>query len=178
MEGAPSISGIDLKADVSSIVPVDDRERRSVERVLAELDRLPRPLDRDADPVHVTASALIAGPQGVVLHLHKLVGLWLQPGGHLNIGEEPSSAALREAIEETGLDCRWTEDGHRLFHVDVHPAARGHTHLDLRYVFTADGTPHPPAGESAQVRWFFWDEAIAVADPGLVGALRKLRLAL
>lgn len=165
---------MDLKADVSLVVPVDDRERSSVERVLAELDRLPLPLDRDADPVHVTASALITGPEGVVLHLHKLVGLWLQPGGHLNVGEEPSNAALREAIEETGLDCRWTEDAHRLFHVDVHPAARGHTHLDLRYVFTAEGTPLPLAGESARVRWFPWNEAIAAADPGLVGALRKL----
>jgi 8-oxo-dGTP pyrophosphatase MutT (NUDIX family) len=165
---------MDIKADVAAVVPVDDRERRSVERVLAELDRLPRPLDRDADPVHVTASALIRGPRGVVLHLHKLVDLWLQPGGHLNVGEEPSGAALREAIEETGLDCRWTAAGHALFHVDVHPAAHGHTHLDLRYVLTANGEPVPPPGESEFVRWFTWDEALAAADPGLVGALRKL----
>jgi 8-oxo-dGTP pyrophosphatase MutT (NUDIX family) len=166
---------MNVKADVAALTPADDRERSSVERVLEELDRLARPLDRDADPVHVTASALIRGPRGVVLHLHKLVGLWLQPGGHLNVGEEPSNAALREAIEETGLDCRWTDAGHALFHVDVHPAAHGHTHLDLRYVLTAKGEPVPPPGESEFVRWFTWDEAFAAADPGLIGALRKLR---
>jgi 8-oxo-dGTP pyrophosphatase MutT (NUDIX family) len=80
---------MNIKADVAALVPVDDRERHSVERVLTELDRLRRPLDRDADAVHVTASALIKGPGGVVLHLHKVVGVWLQPGGHVNVGEEP-----------------------------------------------------------------------------------------
>jgi 8-oxo-dGTP pyrophosphatase MutT (NUDIX family) len=166
---------MELKASVAAVTPGDSRERSSIERVLTELERLPRPLDRDADPVHVTASALIANEHGVVLHLHKLIGLWLQPGGHIELGEAPSGAALREAIEETGLRCRWTDAGRVLFHVDVHPAARGHTHLDLRYVLTAEGEPSPARGESRSVHWFTWDDAIAAADPGLVGALHKLR---
>ena len=33
-----------------------------------------------------------------------------------------------------------------------------------------------PSGESQQERWFSWDEAFAAADPGLVGALHKLRM--
>jgi hypothetical protein len=61
--------------------------------------------------------------------------------------------------------------------VDVHDGGQGHTHLDLRYVFTVvgDDTPHPPPGESQDVRWFDWDEALATADPGLVAALSALR---
>ncbi len=70
---------MDLKASVAAVAPGDSRERNSIERVLTELERLPRPLDRDADPVHVTASALIANEHGMILHLHKLIGLWLQP---------------------------------------------------------------------------------------------------
>lgn len=142
--------------------------------MLAELERLPRPFDRDADLTHLTASALVVGPRGVLLHRHKLLGLWLQPGGHIDAGEEPAAAALREAVEETGLALR-LRDG-RLFHVDVHPAARAHTHLDLRYVVEAgDEDPAPPPGESQEVRWFGWKEALAIADAGLAGALRKLR---
>ena len=45
-----------------------------------------------------------------------------------------------------------------LAHVDVHPGGRGHTHLDLRYLFTADDAdPAPPPEESQEVGWFPWD---------------------
>jgi hypothetical protein len=58
----------------------------------------------------------------------------------------------------------------------VHPGPRGHTHLDVRYlVFGPDADPAPPEGESPDARWFSWAEAIAIADEGLVGALRLLR---
>ena len=61
--------------------------------------------------------------------------------------------------------------------VDVHEAANGHTHLDLRYLLIApDHDPSPAPGESPEVRWFGWDEAAAVADEALVGALRTARL--
>ncbi len=61
--------------------------------------------------------------------------------------------------------------------MDVHGAAAGHTHLDLRYLLVApDREPAPPPGESQQARWFGWDEAAAVADEALLGALRAARL--
>jgi hypothetical protein len=59
--------------------------------------------------------------------------------------------------------------------VDVHDGGRGHTHLDLRYLLAADGEPAPAPGESPDVAWFGWDEALALADAGLVAALRALR---
>jgi 8-oxo-dGTP pyrophosphatase MutT (NUDIX family)/RimJ/RimL family protein N-acetyltransferase len=155
--------------------PVDARERASIARFLAELQRLPQPFDEDADPTHVTASALVIGTRGVVLHRHKRLGMWLQPGGHIDAGERPHDAALREAREETGLPVSLAR-GDDLLHVDVHPGPRGHTHLDLRYlVDTQDVDPAPPAGESQDVAWFSWSDAIAVADPGLEGVLRALQ---
>ena len=157
------------------------REVASQERFLAELDRLANPFDRYADLVHVTGSAIVSGPRGTVLHLHKRLGLWLQPGGHLDTGEAPSEAALREAEEETGLPVRHPPGGPQLVHLDVHLAAESHVHLDLRYLLLcddADAEPAPAAGESQQVRWFTLDEALAIADGGLVDAAAKIAGAL
>lgn len=170
----------DLRARVEREVaglppPADLRERRSRLLLLGGLRRLRRPFERLAGPVHVTGSAIVAGPRGTVLHRHRRLGTWLQPGGHLEAGETPWQAALREAREETGLELRMPPGGPRLVHVDVHPAPAGHVHLDLRYLLLGpDADPCPPAGESQEVRWFTWPEAVRRADPGLAGALRRL----
>ena len=134
---------------------------------------MPSPFSELADPTHVTASAIVIGPDGVLLHFHKKLRLWLQPGGHIEPNEAPWDAAPREVLEETGLHAAPRGDL-TVFHVDVHPAGT-HVHLDLRYLLFASGAPAPPPGESQQVRWFSWDEAFAVADAGLAGALEAAR---
>ncbi len=111
----------------------------------------------------------------MVLHLHRRLGRWLQPGGHLEPGEPPEAAAVRECREETGLPAEHASTGPRLVHIDVHPA-NGHVHLDLRYLLvTPDLDPDPPPGESPAVAWFGWDEAADLADEALSGALRAAR---
>ncbi len=154
----------------------DARERGAKARFCAELDRLVRPFDRDADPVHVTASAVVTGSRGTVLHRHRRLGRWLQPGGHLDPGETAPQAALRETVEETGLEVAHPGGRPFLLHLDVHPAADDHVHLDLRFLLVAaDGEPRPAPGESPEVRWFSWEEAEGIADEALVGALRAAR---
>lgn len=165
-----------MRAKLDVHLPTDEREARARDRIAVDLDTLVSPFDRKAAPVHVTGSAVVVGPRGTVLHMHKRLHRWLQPGGHLDPGEPPSDAALRESQEETGLALTHPAGGPRLIHVDVHDAADGHTHLDLRYLLIApDQDPVPPPGESSEARWFGWDEAAAVADEALVGALRAAR---
>lgn len=162
-------------AEVAARSPIDDRERSSISQVVATVPMLARPFDEDADPVHVTGSAFIVGPRGIVLLRHRRLGIWVQPGGHIDPGEAPWDGALREAAEETGLAVRHLGAAPELAHVDVHDGGRGHTHLDLRYLLSADDEePAPPAGESQEVAWFGWPDAAAIAEPALEGILAVL----
>jgi 8-oxo-dGTP pyrophosphatase MutT (NUDIX family) len=165
----------ELRAAVTAFDAATEREIASRSRFLAELDRLADPFSRDDDPVHVTGSAIVAGRRGTILHWHKRIGGWMQPGGHLDAGETPWAAALRETAEETGLAVRHPANGPVLFHLDAHPAGQ-HFHLDLRYLLDADDDdPAPPPGESQQVRWFSLPEAMQLADDALIDGLRRLQ---
>jgi 8-oxo-dGTP pyrophosphatase MutT (NUDIX family) len=161
---------------VESHVPASPREVLAKDRFLSELAGLSSPHDEHAGPTHVTASAIVVGRRGTVLHRHKKLGIWMQPGGHIDAGETPEAAALREATEELGLVVTHPPAGPLLLHVDVHEAAHGHTHLDLRYLLLgADADPQPPPDESPDARWCSWDEAMAMADPALIDALPLAR---
>ncbi len=166
------VEGGSLHVLVEEHVPTSEREEAARERFLVELARLSDPCNEHADLTHITASAIVVGRRGTVLHLHKRLNFWMQPGGHIDAGETPPTAAVREAMEELGMEVRHPEGGSRLVHLDVHEAALGHTHLDLRYLtLGADVDPEPPPGESPEARWYSWDEADAIADVALAPAL-------
>lgn len=167
-----------LRAALQGHRPIDAAERRSRERTLQALLTLDAPFDQQADPTHVTGSAIVTDGAGqVVLHRHKRLGIWLQPGGHVDGAETPAAAAVRETGEETGLSVRHPVDGPDLLHVDVHPGPRGHLHLDVRYRLLADAGHDfaPGPGESPTVAWFSIEEARGVADASLAAALDALR---
>lgn len=157
--------------------PIDEAERACISDFLRHFDSLSDPFDEHADPIHVTGSAVVIGRRGVVLIRHKRLGIWLQPGGHVDPGEAPWDGARREAHEETGLDVEFAGGSPQLVHVDVHAGGRGHTHLDLRYLVQADDVdPRPPEGESQEIAWFDWDAAVERADDDrLKSLLRSLK---
>jgi 8-oxo-dGTP pyrophosphatase MutT (NUDIX family) len=169
-----------VRRDVAARTGLDRREVESLETFLAAYDQLADPMSQESDPIHVTGSGIVVGPRGVVMLKHKRLGIWLQPGGHVDPGETPWDAALRESAEETGLDVSFAGpvDGDgvpELIHVDVHAGGRGHTHLDLRYLIDGGSSdPSPPEEESQQIGWFDWPAAIELADPGVETILRHL----
>jgi 8-oxo-dGTP pyrophosphatase MutT (NUDIX family) len=163
-----------LRDQLLLIEPVDEREAASL---AATLERLTWPGDafsETANDHHLTASAFVLSSRGIILHRHRRLGIWVQPGGHVDPGETPEAAALRETTEETGLLVRHVAPV-TLFHVDVHPGPKGHTHYDLRYVVLAEPhDPRPPEHESPEVEWFDLDVAPERAEPELAAAIRKL----
>ncbi len=164
----------DLREAIGLISPVDEREAHSVRATLERLDWPANPFDERLNDHHVTASAFVVSSRGVILHRHKRLGIWVQPGGHIDYDESAPEAALRETYEETGLDVGHL-DPPLLFHVDVHPGPRGHTHYDLRYVLlAAPHEPNPLAGESRQVYWFSFAGAQERCERPLVAPLAKL----
>ncbi len=156
--------------------PVDEREATSIARFRTELAGRVEPCSQTADTTHVTASAIVVGPRGVVLHKHKRLGIWLQPGGHIDEGETPADAALRECLEETGLSAKHFSGRPELVHVDAHDGPRGHYHLDLRFLLAVpNDDPHPPEGESPDARWWSSEELREHHEPGIAGILHALR---
>jgi ADP-ribose pyrophosphatase YjhB (NUDIX family) len=84
---------------------------------------------------------------------------WMLPGGRIERRETPHGAAVRETLEETGIEV----DVERLLLVDAH--RRG----DTSFVFAArrtGGTLEPQLGEIAEVGWVTRDE-IAEGSPRL-----------
>lgn len=156
-----------LAAALARHRPGDARERASLTEICNLLATLPAPFDEHADHRHVTGSAIVLDPHGrVLLHRHKRLDVWLQPGGHLEPGEGPYEAAVRETREETGVAVTPPREGPTIVHVDVHNGGRGHVHLDIRYLLFAagDATIAPSPGESPAVMWMEHRDAVSRAD--------------
>ena len=135
---------------------------------------------------HLTASAVVVTADGehVLLHRHRWSGLWIQPGGHIDIGEQPWEAARREATEETGIDGLAPPNGQPTrMGGSVHPSPRkphedAHLHDDSVWLLVAPtgAQPRPPANESQECRFLGWDEAMELAaDDPLREALSRAR---
>jgi len=130
-------------------VAADDREesdRVAMVRLLAELEQ---PLSRAQPRAHFTASAFVidAACARMCLVRHPTLGRLLQPGGHVEPGDESlEAAALREAREETALDLSLHPVAPRPFDLDIHeiperPGEPAHVHLDVRYLLVGAGDP-------------------------------------
>jgi 8-oxo-dGTP pyrophosphatase MutT (NUDIX family) len=133
-------------------------------------------------PGHFTASAFILSPsrEELLLILHAKLGLWLQPGGHVEDSDEDLlAAARREAAEEVGLDdLQLLSPG--IFDIDIHdiPAGRepAHQHFDVRFLFSSASRRLVPASDARDARWVLFDEvAQHHSDDSVMRALRSIR---
>ncbi len=137
---------------------------------------------RHFEPGHFTASAFILSParDELLLILHRKLGLWLQPGGHVEPSDDSvQAAARREAREEVGLEAlTLAHDG--IFDVDIHeiPALAGqpaHQHFDVRFLFVSPTKEIRPASDAEDARWIALESVADVqSDESVMRAVRRL----
>ncbi|MFJ3215626.1 NUDIX hydrolase [Kitasatospora sp. NPDC086801] len=170
--------------------PADEEQERLRLDYLAHLAEQPEGLYRSCLPAHITASAAVVDPAAgrVLLTLHPKVGMWLQMGGHCEPDDHDlASAALREAVEESGIPDL------ALLEVDGAPVPAKldrhlvrctgkdrpeNTHLDVQYIAVAPaGAQALISEESLDLRWFDYDRLPELTDHSvrdLVARARRL----
>ena len=100
----------------------------------------------------------------LVIH-HRNLGKWLPLGGHIELDEDPETAALREAREESGLEVELlgerpptTEPGARALiaprFLDIHRITPTHEHVGMMYwARPKNGALTLAAAEHFAIRW-------------------------
>lgn len=158
--------------------PVDPDQVAVRAAMLAFIDRYPWDAHlRSRLEGHLTASSLVvdAAFEKVLLLRHRKLGKWLQPGGHCDGDANLPAVALREAIEETGID--GLEVDPRPIDLDIHPIparpeAPAHRHFDTRFLVVAPPGAEPKRNhESEDLRFFDRHEAMKIAGDD---SLRRL----
>lgn len=133
--------------------------------------------DRKNFEGHITASAFVVNDSrnALLMIKHKALNRWLQPGGHVETADEfLISAALREAIEETGIPTDKISPVYpHIFDVDSHaiPAnpkknEPAHVHHDIRFLFKYSSASELEfnADEVTAAKWISIDEVLKYPD--------------
>lgn len=142
--------------------PTPEQERLR-QLFLAQLMASDDAVYRHLHPDHLTASTVVFRDDltHVLLTLHRKLGRWLQTGGHCEPEDTHlSSAALREAREESGIDELVIDEVPVLLsrhEVPCGPQRPAH-HLDVQYATTARSDAAAVLSEeSLDLRWFAID---------------------
>lgn len=122
------------------------------------------------DRIDFTVTGFIVFNKKILLILHKKLNLWLPPGGHIELDEDPEEALIREIKEECGLDVTiWGDKPERMSErtkflyvpafMDIHKIDDGHRHIGMQY-FCCSTTDRVIMNdvELNDIQWFTLEE--------------------
>ena len=147
--------------------PPGDAQSALRDRYVTHLAAHADGMRRTCLPEHLTASVLVLDQERtrLLLTLHAKSGRWFQFGGHTEAGDRTlAAAALREAVEESGLAAAELDLDPVPVLLDAHLVPfcgpDGDTwHLDVMFRATArDGAEHAVSDESVDVAWWPLDD--------------------
>jgi 8-oxo-dGTP pyrophosphatase MutT (NUDIX family) len=117
------------------------------------------------EKIDFTVAIFVVHDRRVLVVHHKKLNAWLPLGGHIELDEDPEQAALRETLEESGLEVELlgerpptTGSGTRALiaprFLDIHRINETHEHIGMIYW----ARPKNPevrlhAEEHHQIRW-------------------------
>ncbi len=149
--------------------PLDENEAVAVRETLRFLNDNPEnAFDRNNFEGHLTGSALVIDNRGrVLLNHHKKANIWIQFGGHCDGDSNIERVALRETMEESGIDVCDLEilpKPYMTCAVYEIPANRtegepAHKHYDIAFLVIAKNTNFKVSSESTELKWCTLDEA-------------------
>ena len=135
------------------------------------------PFSRSNKHGHITASGLVIKDDHALLIYHPYIKQWFQPGGHIDDGEEPIQAAIREVFEETGVVCESLSEFLDPIDIDLHEIPENpkkgegeHLHIDLLFVLEMIEERESPEG--IKKAWVSFDQ---ITSPRIKRALQKLQ---
>jgi len=130
--------------------------------------------------IDFTAEVFIVHNNKVLLRKHDKYGIWLSVGGHIEPNEDPVEAAIREVLEEVGLDIRLIPTTN-ILNLDIekykhlvtpafmnrHSIKDNHEHVTLIYFAEANTNQLQQQEDkevSAGCKWFSGEELEALED--------------
>jgi 8-oxo-dGTP pyrophosphatase MutT (NUDIX family) len=188
------IMGITSKArhvvrhTIASIIPFDQLEHEHKEDVLAwigsgvQIFRIEKP---DKPDKHlVSYFVLYDETQNLIMLIdHAKAKLWLPPGGHVDIDEDPRVTVVREAKEELAIDAEFLPQfGDKPVFVTVTTTIGygNHTDVSLWYVIRGDSSDDLwyDSREMGGYKWLSPEEILAADgsqfDPHMQRFVRKI----
>ena len=138
---------------------------------------------------HFTASAVVLHKESVLLVYHPRLNAWVPPGGHIEPGELPEEAAVRETMEETGVavdvisevvpninglevfilkqplclhQVKAFENGEHVYHIDIVYLCQYLCHPTSNSTTDSDMPQITPGDGISQAKWVKLDELGAI----------------